>query len=157
MTMYCFFQDREKTKWAPYLASERASLIKDRKPMLISVLDVDNSFETDLTVDEQRALRYSGPFYIDLDDEEDLDNVTSQLKVLLTNLKAKSVDLNMLRIFCTGKKGYHIEIPQQVFMGKPPANGTQFLPDIYREMAHSIYVETLDTRVYTARRGRLWR
>lgn len=156
MSLYMFYQTEEKGKWFPALASERDNLIKTKKPALVSALDVDSSFDHDLTLEETRALRYSGPAYFDWD-AEDLEEATSQFQKFLLNLKAKGVDLDMLRLYATGKKGYHCEIPMPMFMGKPPANGTAFLPDMYREMAHALFVDTLDMRVYTARRGRMWR
>lgn len=158
MAMYMFWQAEPKTVWIPALATERDTLIKTNKPALVSVLDVDNSFDTDLTAEDVRGLRYSGPFYIDFD-AENIEEATTQFQLCLSSLKAKGVNLDMLRLYATGKKGYHIEIPPQMFMGKMPATGVTNLPHIYREMAHSqtIYVDTLDLRVYTQGRGRMWR
>jgi hypothetical protein len=156
MTMYCMYQLSEKTKWLPALASDRELIIKTKKPALISVLNVDSSFDHDLTLEEVRGLRYENGFYVDFD-AEDIVEATQQFQVFLANLRAKDVDLDMLRLFATGKKGYHIEFPPQLFMGKVNSNGHLFLPDIYREMAHALYVDTLDLRIYTSKRGRMWR
>lgn len=156
MTLYCFYQTEEKGKWLPALASERDNIIRNKKPALVSVLDVDNSFVNDLTLDELNALRYNGPLYFDWD-SADIDEAITHYKEFLINLQAKGVNLDMLRLYATGKKGFHLEIPMQVFMGKAPANGLPNLPDVYREMARALYVETLDLRVYSARRGRMWR
>lgn len=156
MPMYMFLQLEEKSKWIPALASERESISRTRKPALVSVLNVDHSFDTDLTLEEVRGLHYDGPLYFDFD-AEDIEQATDQFKLFLTNLKAKGVDLDMLRLYATGKKGYHIEVPPQLFMGKVPANGVLHLPHIYHEMAHALFVDTLDLRVYSAKRGRMWR
>lgn len=156
MTMYCFYQETEKSRWLPALASERDNIIKTKKPALVSVLDVDNDFSADLTVDERKAVKYSGPFYVDFD-AADLNEATQQFQKFLTNLKAKGVDLEMLRLYATGKKGYHIEIPASMLMAKIPPGGVPNLPHIYREIAHQLYVDTLDLRVYSAGRGRMWR
>lgn len=154
--MYMFFQQEEKSSWHPALASERDNLIRTKKPALVSVLNVDHSFDTDLTLEEVRALRYEGPFYVDFD-AADIDEATEQFKLFLVNLKAVGVNLGGLRLFCTGKKGYHIEFPAGMFMGKVPPTGTQGLPHIYKEMAKALYVDTLDMRVYSTKRGRMWR
>ena len=156
MTMYLFYQMEGKSKWIPALATERENIAKTRKPALVSVLDVDNSFDTDLTGDEIRALRYSGSFYADFD-AEDIEEATEQFKVFLLKLKAMNVDLDMLRLYATGKKGYHIEVPAQMFMGKVPVAGVLHLPHIYREMAYGLFVDTLDMNVYSTKRGRQWR
>ena len=156
MTMYMFYQAVEKSHWQVALASEREDMHKTRKPALVSVLDVDNCFETDLTSEDLRGLRRQGPFYVDFD-ASDIQEAITQFQVFLTKLKAQGVNLDQLKLFSTGKKGFHIEVPQQVFMGKVPVAGVQHLPDIYREMAHSLYVDTLDTRIYSNGRGRSWR
>lgn len=154
--LYMFYQQDEKSKWLPTLATEREGIAKAKKPALVSVLDVDNSFEEDLKVEEIRALRYQGPLYFDFD-AEDIGEASQQFNLFLTNLKARGVDLEMLRLYATGKKGFHIEVPQQLLMGKVPAAGVLHLPHIYKEMAHALYVETLDLRVYSGSRGRMWR
>jgi hypothetical protein len=154
--LYFFYQEKEKSQWLPALASERASVIRTKKPALVSVLDVDNDFSQEMSLEEYRAVRYSGPFYVDFD-AADLSEATQQFQLFLTNLKAKGVNLEMLRLFATGKKGYHIEIPAQMLMAKVPANGIPNLPSIYKEIAHVLYVDTLDLRVYSAKRGRMWR
>ena len=154
--LYMLYQETEKSRWLPALAAERDGIAKTRKPALVSVLNVDNSFDTDLTKEETFALRYDGPFYVDFD-AEDIEEATTQFKVFLVNLQAKGVNLDMLRLFATGKKGYHVEVPAQIFMGKVPAVGTLSLPSIYREMAKHLFVDCMDLRVYSSSRGRMWR
>ncbi|HON25742.1 MAG TPA: hypothetical protein PLJ73_07490 [Myxococcota bacterium] len=158
MTMYMFWQAELKTHWLPALATERDTITRTKKPALVSVLDVDNSFESDLTAEEARGVRYAGPFYLDFD-ASDLSEAITQFQLCLAKLRAKDVNLDMLRLYATGKKGFHIEVPPQLLMGKVPTAGTPSLPHIYREMAHSnsIYVDTLDFNVYSQRRGRMWR
>lgn len=154
--MYMFLQMEEKSKWIPALATERETIAKTRKPALVSVLNVDHSFDSDLTAEGVRALRYEGPCYFDFD-AENIEEATEQFKLFLSNLKAKGMDLDMLRLYATGKKGYHIEVPPQMFMGKVPLNGVLHLPHIYCEMAHALFVDCIDLRVYSHKRGRMWR
>jgi len=94
---------------------------------------------------------YSGPFYMDLDG--DLDEMCHTLNQLLDNLRKMGVNLNAVRIFATGGRGFHIEIPQAVFGGVDHSD----LPKIYKGMALEIYVDGLDLRVYSGGRGRMWR
>lgn len=156
MSLYFFYQEKEKSRWFPALASERQAIIRTRKPALVSVLDADNDFSDELNIDDIRAIKYFGPLYFDFD-AADLEEATQQFQKFLLNLKAKGVNLEMLRLFATGKKGYHIEVPPQMLMGKVPSTGTPHLPHIFKEMAHALYVDTLDLRVYSAKRGRMWR
>lgn len=50
-----------------------------------------------------------------------------------------------------------MEIPAECMMGKVPPGGIAQLPLIYREMALGMIVPTLDMRIYSTRRGRMWR
>lgn len=156
LPFFFFYQETEKGKWIPALASERGNIIRTKKPALVSALDVDNNFNDDLTLDEIRGLRYSGALFFDWDSVS-IEEATTHFQEFLTNLKTKGINLDMLRLYATGKKGFHCEIHTQVFMAEMPPAGVHNLPDIYREMAHSLYVPTLDLRIYSAKRGRMWR
>jgi len=155
-TFYFFYQAQAEQSWTLALASERERIAKELKPELHTVLDVNCAFDADLLGDEKLKLRYRGPLYFDFD-AEDIEDAIPAFKSFLVNLQAKGVNLGAVRLYATGGRGFHIEIPPHLFMGKLPPHGTQALPLIYREMAHELYVDTLDLRVYSMGRGRMWR
>lgn len=62
-----------------------------------------------------------------------------------------------LIVFAAGKKGVHCEVPVEIFMTKIAKGGLTGLPAIYKELAFNMYVDTMDLRVYSARKGRMWR
>ena len=154
--MYFYWQATSESSWTCALASERERVIRERKPALVTVLDVDNSFDRDLTLDEYRAVRYSGPLYFDFDGEG-IDEVIPQVQALLNKLRDRGLDLNQIRIYATGGRGFHVEVPMPIFMPKVPPLGVQGLPHIYREMAHELFVDLMDMRIYSAKKGRMWR
>jgi hypothetical protein len=154
-TWYFFYQTDAKSTWTLSLASERDRINRDVKPELNTVLDVNSAQDSD-KVEDKHKLKYKGPMYFDFD-SEDRDEVILHFKQFLTNLKAKSVNLNSLRIFASGGKGFHVEMPQHMLMAKIPPHGIQALPLIYREVAHALFVNTLDLRVYSLGKGRQWR
>lgn len=153
---YFFYQREAKSSWTLALASERANINRDFKPELNTVLDVNESFTDEVKSYEKFELRYRGPLYFDFD-AEDIEEAIPNFQEFLTKLQAQGVNLNAIRLFCSGGKGFHIEVPQPIFMSKNPAHGTQALPLIYREIAHKLFVETLDLRVYSLGKGRQWR
>ena len=103
------------------------------------------------------ALKYSGPMYFDLDGE-DIETVIEKAKNLMGKLIGDyDFNPNALRMYATGGRGFHFEIPWETFIPKPSKQGISRLPAIYREMAYELYVDTLDMRVYSARKGRMWR
>lgn len=156
MTMYCFYQSDFKGSWKLALAAERNTLVRDKGAALITALDVDNDFSDKMTLEEQLKLKQTGDLFFDFDDSS-LDNCITQVKVFLTNLKAKNVDLNQIRIYATGGRGFHVFIPMGMYLGKPPANGIQGLVHIYQEMAFQLYVDSMDMRIYSTRKGRMMR
>lgn len=155
-TWYFFYQKEAKSSWTLSLASERDRVNKEHKPELNTVLDVNSAIDGDLAPEDKDKLKYRGPMYFDFD-SEDLEEVIPAFQQFLTNLKAKGVNLNALRLYASGGKGFHIEMPPAMLMSKQPPHGTQALPLIYREVAHALFVNTLDLRVYSMGKGRQWR
>ena len=155
MAFYFFFMQGEKTTWQLALSTERQRVIAEKKPMYVTALDVDNSFTEDLTAADTYGIRYSGDLYFDFDG--DIGDTLNDVKALLSGLKAKGVDLDSLRLYLTGGRGVHIEVPASTYMSVAQKNGVIGLPLIYKEMANALFVETLDLRVYSSGRGRMWR
>lgn len=141
--------------WKPIPASQRDKYIEDHRPNFVTVHAVSKITER-LEKDELDKLTYIGPLNFDFDGK-DLDVVIEKCNALLSKLSALGLDLNAVRIYATGGKGFHIEIPVACFMEKVPKNGVQDLPTVYREVALELYVDTLDLRVYSQRSGRMWR
>lgn len=158
MSFYFFYQETSTSKWQVSLASERENVIRDQKPELVTVLDCDNSFDRDLTLDEMNAVKYLGSAYFDFDgSDEDLSVVIAQSQKFTNKLIERNVNLAAVRFFASGGRGIHIEVPLSMLAGKVPPSGIAGLPHILKEVAHQLYVDTLDLRVYSGKRGRMWR
>lgn len=158
MSWYFFTQATPTSKWDIHLASERERIIRENKPELVTVLDCDADFSRDMSLEEVHSVKYQGPAYFDFDGaDEDFSIVISQYQKFLNKLVERNVDLNMVRLFASGGRGFHVEIPLTMLAGKVPPTGIQGLPHILKEVAHQLYVDTLDLRVYSAKKGRMWR
>lgn len=97
---------------------------------------------------------FSGPWYLDID-ACDIEEAIDALHKLLGKLEATGLNLECVRLFASGGKGFHLEIPAACFMAEPgPMTG---LPRIYKSMAMEVFVDCVDLRVYSCGRGRLWR
>lgn len=139
--------------WKAVPVSHMDHIKIELQPMFVTVLSVSKLVE-DLSYEDKMKLSYEGPLYFDFDcPDEQL--VIDKVNQFLSKLEALKVDLSMCRLYATGGRGYHIEIPQGVFMSKPRAVAN--LPAIYREVALDLCVDTLDLRVYSQGRGRMWR
>lgn len=141
--------------WQPVPVSHREQVIAEVSPVFMTVLSVSKLVD-DLSFEEKLKLAYAGPFYSDFDSEDEA-LVIEKTNEYLDKLEALGVDLQMCRLFTTGGRGFHVEVPPELFMEKVPKNGTVGLPSVYREMALALAVDTLDLKIYSTGRGRMWR
>src|SRR5574343_1222735 len=142
--------------WVEALGEHRQQIIQQRKPAFVTVLDAHSSPSPEWGRDDYAKMKYSGPFYADWD-AESIEETIPQFQKFLENLKEMGVNLRSLRLYATGGRGFHLEIPMAVFMPKVPKTGVTALPYVYREIAMELVVDSLDMRVYTGRKGRMWR
>lgn len=153
--MYFFTQPTGESAWQLQDASLRARIISgSNPPAFVTVLDTETPVVDGMTREEEDAVRYRGPWYADID-AENIHQGQQQFNRLLDKLEAHGVCLDQCRLYATGGRGFHIEVPMEVFCLK--AKAVPFLPAIYKEMAFQVFVDCLDMRVYSARRGRMWR
>lgn len=128
--------------------------VLETNPAFTTILDM-TSVPTD---NDWAKVRYRGPFYADFDDKYDLPFVCEKFSEFLLKLQnEQGFDLAQARLYATGGKGFHIEIPAECFQVKVPSVGTTWLPQTYDLMAREMVVDTMDFRVYSGRRGRMWR
>jgi hypothetical protein len=148
-----FFQHDKAHAWRPVTGTGLNSLLAGSNPPLYrTVLAQAEAYG------ESKPSLYSGPFFIDIDvcvNMGGIETAISQLNVLLGKLAALGVGLDQVRIFATGGRGFHLEIPSEIFA--PNLNPSPDLPAIYRRMAEAVYVDGVDLNVYSARKGRMWR
>ncbi len=163
MPNFHYYQQKGgEESWQASPAIDRQRLEDEEKPVFITVLSVNRLIdegadsEIRMTYEEKLKLAYEGPFYCDWDSEDEA-LVIEKVNQFLDTLEEKKVDLEMCRLYATGGRGYHLEIPQKVFMEKVPPKGIIGLPGIYREMALAMCVDTLDLKIYSGGRGRMWR
>jgi hypothetical protein len=157
MSKIIYYQEKGgEEQWHEALADSRQQLIATVKPRFITVLSVSSVITDSMTREDFNALKYSGPLYFDWD-AKSIEECLPKFRQFLDKLLELGVDLSSIRLYATGGRGFHAEVPQEIFISKPPKQGVAFLPAIYKEMCFDLYTDTMDLRVYTARRGRMWR
>jgi hypothetical protein len=157
MSWFFYFQKvGGEDAWQVGLAETREHVIATEQPRFVTVLDLNAALEDGWTREQIDNVKYRGPLYFDFDGE-DLEVVIDKARFLLGKLVEHDVDPRAIRIYATGGRGFHFEVPWEMFIAKPPKAGAPRLPAIYKEMAYELYVDTLDLRVYSARKGRMWR
>lgn len=152
---YFFYQPKGgEDDWQMALSTERDRVINTVRPAFTTVLDISAVPEDH----DWSKVRYQGPLYFDFDAGDDLPFVCEKFKDFLAKVLTElDFDVNQARLYASGGKGFHVEIPEACFMPKIAASGTAWLPYVYREMAQAVMVDTLDLSVYTGKRGRMWR
>lgn len=141
--------------WSAVPATQLPKLIEQHHPMFVTVLAVSKLVD-DLPREQRDKLAYEGPFYVDWDGP-DIATVIPKVHAFMDKLVAMGIDLTMARWYATGGKGFHMELPAECFIEKAPKGGTPNLPVIYKEMVFTLYVDTIDMRVYSQGSGRQWR
>ncbi len=157
MAAWVFFyqEDFGESRWIPSLATERAKIESSGAAKLTTALDIDNDL-SDLEFNPEDA-HYRGDLYFDFD-ASDLRDGIDDLKLFLCKLRDEyGVDLDTLRVYATGGRGFHVYVPMRTFIDKPVVQGYKFLPAIYKDVMQALQYDTLDFRVYTAKRGRMMR
>lgn len=153
--MYLYYQKvGGKEKWSPLQVSESANL-SQIKPTFISVLALDKLIPKEPPAEFFDGVKYQGPLYFDLDNEEDVNDSIRDARDILEDIKNYGVDTSSIEIYLSGKKGIHILVPAAIFMQKVAP--VAYLPLIYKEVIYQFIKPTVDVRVYTAKKGRMLR
>lgn len=152
--MFFYWQPDKESSWQEQQAGLRDRTIQEKRPMYVTVLDLETLVTDDLTADAISKIRYQGPLYFDFDSTQ-IEETIEAFHRFLNKLVERGVQLNQVRLFASGGKGFHVEVPQELFCAKPRPR--TLLPHIYKEMAWSLFVNTMDMSVYSARKGRMWR
>jgi hypothetical protein len=157
LAFFWFQKTGGEEQWAEALAEHRPQITRDVKPAFVTVLDAHSSPESSWGPDEYAKMKYSGPLYFDWDAEDVAETIPKFQQFLVKLQEDYGVNLRSLRLYATGGRGFHCEIPVETFTPKFPKAGVTNLPYVYREMAMELVVDTMDMRVYTGRKGRMWR
>jgi hypothetical protein len=148
--------------WRAGAASDRAAIVERHQPRYCTVLDVDTNFDGDITREDQLKARYRGDLYIDIDVSVDMGGIgvaIQRVNEVLDKYEKVGAKISSFRIFASGSKGFHIEIPIESCLKEVNKTGYSKLPQIFKEMVHlpELYVDNIDPRVYSSQRGRMWR
>lgn len=154
MNYYYYQVTGGNEKWRP-VPETKLDMLEDA--MFCTILSVDNPVTETSPKETFDDLKYRGPLYFDMDDHTAPGSTAKYTVELVNKLSDLSVLPTMLQIYTSGGKGFHVLVPEECFLAKPPKAGFASLPAIYKEMAFELSVQSMDFRVYTARRGRMFR
>lgn len=155
MAWYFYYQETPESEWK--LADTKSlDYVKESKFPFTTVLQLSEPFSDEMSREQIYDIHYKGPLYFDFD-SDDIATVIPPFKRFLAKLAKMGLTQTDVEIFATGGKGFHITIPMEVFHNGSTSAGFKHLPLVYREMAENLFVDTLDTRIYSMKRGRMFR
>lgn len=98
-----------------------------------------------------------GPLYLDLDlnieNESDYIILKKDLVSIVTYLEQNyGIPNSYIKFYFTGKKGFHLIIPQQVFDIKPDNNLNVYYKEIAKELNLATITNLIDTKIYDKKR-----
>ena len=149
--MYKYYQIGNKSHWVLIeendSTEQRAIDAGARKLTMLSVSEVigDDTKAEDLS--------HKGDQYYDIDCK-DLAQAIISTQDLVAKHRYLGVPDAGIRLFASGKKGFHVVIPSSIFS---TGRALKSLPAIYKEMALELYVPGMDFQVYSGGRGICWR
>lgn len=152
--LFVYYKNHEKKgRWKCVDADRVDSVVAgDEDVGFYTILALNESPGRSESVSEEA--KYSGPFYIDID-SDDLKASIKAAKKVVDQLTKSGVPESAMRLWATGKRGFHILIPQSVFTDEVPITK---LPLIYKQMALAMKLpDETDLSVYSCGRGRMWR
>lgn len=148
---YFYQQHDDHEAWQASVGADlQVMLASNTPPFMRTVAGIVDEFN------EAGGNRYLGPVYADWDGDN-IAEVIPSVQKFAAKIKDKGVDINSVRWYATGGKGFHAEIPLGTVFEKVPADGVVNLPYVLKEMMYDLATEHLDFRVYSARKGRMWR
>ena len=155
MSQYHYFQvEGGEEAWKIVPVADLASI---GQVMYQTILSVNTPVTEEMTKEEIHGIKFAGPLYFDLDDAASPASTAKHLVVLIDELKKLDVKEETLAIYASGGKGFHMTIAQEIFIEKVSKQGYTALHNIYKEMAFQKAVPSMDFRVYSGRKGRMFR
>jgi hypothetical protein len=158
--LYVYYQNDADGPWTHAPANDRDYVLVEIKPRYMTVLatSVRAAWGEKVTLEAKRNARYLGPLYFDWDSRNgDLQTVIAEINWFLDKLVRLGVNVKYIRLYCSGSRGFHAEIPPEAFMSTVPPEGIVALPAMYKEMMFALCTDSMDTNVYSGGRGRMWR
>lgn len=152
--MYYFvvYGSGSNERWTMVESSAKLS----REPSFKSIMQISHDPDDFINqgMDPNEKVRYLGPMYFDLDGDNINEVIVSAQKLYKELTEDRGVPEAAIRIYLSGKKGFHFTIDEKVFgITKPRLT----LPYIWGEFAKSFVNEHIDRSVYTGLKGRMWR
>lgn len=139
--------------WKPIGTDLEESRIKAPANHFITVLTVNERAGPGESVSDDAM--YQGPFYLDFDSDEIKKSIAA-VKITIKKLLKNEVPREAIRVWATGKRGFHILIEQSCLTDDKPIRK---LPLAYKFMMTQLKLPEKETdhTVYSCGKGRMWR
>lgn len=149
------YQMTGRSKWLEAPAHLREQVLA-QNPLYMTAFDILPMVTDEMDEDELARVKYRGDLYFDWDGE--IEDVLQEVNQVLDTLRDDYlIDPACLDLALTGGRGVHLRIPRVCYDQGPEKEGVPFLPLIGKEFANALDTPSMDGRVYSMGRGRMWR
>ena len=146
---------KKQERWKVIAVEHENTRLSSDDVAFATILAVSERVKSGESVSEEA--KYQGPFYIDIDNDENVNKSIKTAKKVVQRLLGNGVPATAISVWASGKKGFHITIPMACFTDERPVKK---LPLAYRQMAIALGLfetDNVDTTVYSTGKGRMWR
>lgn len=152
MQMYRFYQRKSDSTWLGLAEVGQATQKKAQEDgaIKLSILSISSL----LPEEEKGDVLYKGPWYADIDCAQDIPEAANSTLKLIEKLKSLDVAEELIQLYASGSKGFHILVDAKHFTQNRPQKN---LPQIYKLMAAQLFVYGMDMQVYSGKKGCCWR
>ena len=147
----CWKNDHITSKWRRIDTAEVEEELK-KKQNNYNVFTTIQRFK--YIVHEDNEPHYC-PIYFDFDSETDVNIALEDTKKVINYFYAMGIGKEHVRVWFSGKKGFHITVTPQLFDIMPNAELTYIIKIICLYLGEFLSLSSLDPVVYTSRR--MWR
>jgi len=154
-----YYQQVEEGSWRCVPEAQAATLFERSNPAFVATCTtnytVNDDGENETPRDDAFYLSDHVWFDIDCDTPQEAINAVHRF---VRKLEATGLDARCLRLYASGRKGFHVLVPLAAFVHDWWEDllvaEMRWFPEICKEVATALYVDGVDMRVYSARRGR---
>ena len=144
-----YFQRDEKSPWIAVHDEGAENEARAQGAVRLTPLCTNKQLGNLEGTDIPRDVRFYGPFYADIDDKHDLQAaIRSGVRLMDRLMKDYGVLEQDIQLFLSGSKGIHLFLPPCSFGLE---RSVVRLPQIFKEMAKTLYVPGLDLQPYSLR------
>lgn len=139
-----------KSKW--YRMSPQETIKFAEKYGYFDIYSTVQKYKSKIEEDEES---HYAPIFFDIDAEKEIENAIEDVKKIIQYFLNMGVPKDLIRLWFSGQKGFHIIVEPEIFGIEPDQQLTYIFREVANKLLHFLDLKYIDLRVYTIKR--MWR